>query len=175
MNNKDYDLVRIQIKGKRKGMDKMQYLHSFEVADILEECWFDENVCLAGLLHDVIEDGNMTTKELKDLGYNNYVVGLVDLCSHDNSIKDSFERWMKMIRRLIKNLNMDAWAIKIADYISNLRDCEYMSKNDMWKFLFKKWPIFLYYGKIYFWWTELYERLMYEYYNKVKVYNGYNF
>lgn len=175
MNDRDYDLVRIQIKGKRKWMDKMQYLHSFEVADILEECWFDENVCLAGLLHDMIEDGWMTTTKLKDLGYSDYVVELVDLCSHNNKIKDSYERRMRMISRLINNLNLDAWAIKIADYIDNLIDCGCMSKNEMWKFLFKKWPVFLYYGKIYFGWTELYERLMYEYYNKVKVYNGYNF
>ena len=51
--------------------------HPVEVAKILADLNFDENVIAAGLLHDVIEDCNCTVNELKER-FNVKVANLVD-------------------------------------------------------------------------------------------------
>ena len=61
MNNmtiieKTKELVKAQIVWTRKGMDEPNYLHSFRVYDMLKSDNYSENICLAWLLHDIIEE-----------------------------------------------------------------------------------------------------------------------
>ena len=44
------------------------YEYSIRVADTLKKYGYPQDVVVAGLLHDIIEDGGMTMKEL-DLGF----------------------------------------------------------------------------------------------------------
>jgi hypothetical protein len=116
-------LVRERIPGMRKGTtDKPAYTHSFHVRDLLEEHGYGPEVCLAGLLHDIVEDGDVPLEELRAAGFSERVVGLVDLCSHDASIEGTDARWVVMIARLVQADDSDAWAIKVADLADNLRD-----------------------------------------------------
>jgi len=51
------ELVKKSIKWKRKGMTYTNnYGHSFNVYDLLVKDWYDEDICIAWLLHDIIED-----------------------------------------------------------------------------------------------------------------------
>lgn len=117
------ELVRTRIPGMRKGTtDKPAYTHSFHVRDLLAEHGYGPEVCLAGLLHDIVEDGEVSLDELRAAGFSERVVRLVDLCSHDASIEGTDARWVAMMARLVQARDSDAWAIKVADLADNLRD-----------------------------------------------------
>jgi|GEM_PF-921126 (p)ppGpp synthase/HD superfamily hydrolase len=120
-------LVKERIKGFRKGTtDILSSTHSIKVAKILEgdECSWD--VYIAGLLHDIVEDGDTSLKELEDFGFSKRTIELVDLCSHDKTIENNDARWVKMMARLSEVNDRDAWLIKLADLLDNIRGCHTM-------------------------------------------------
>lgn len=120
-------LVKERITGFRKGTtDVPNWTHSLRVRDTLQRYGYSEDVILAGLLHDIVEDGNTSLEELKEIGFSENVVHLVDLCSHNLSIVGSEARWMTMMARLVTANNPSAWAIKLADIIDNLHSCHTM-------------------------------------------------
>jgi len=115
------ELVKQHIKGHRKGMpNEPAFLHSFRVQEILKNNGCAFSVHLAGLLHDIVEDGGMTFEELRQEGYSDEVVGLVRLCTHDAAIANKDLRWFVMVIGLTKANNTDAWRIKLADILDNL-------------------------------------------------------
>jgi len=116
-----------RIPGARKGRTTPAYQHSYHVRDLLMEYGRTGTVSLAGFLHDVIEDAGVELEELRIFG--DRVVELVDLCSHDPSIKDKDARWRRMIDRLIAANDKDAWTIKLADVFDNFRDSHAMPKE----------------------------------------------
>ena len=124
-------LVKERIKGMRKGTaDIPNWTHSFHVRDALIVGDFSHEVVLGGMLHDIVEDGNTSIDNLRELGFSERVLKLVDLCSHDSQVKESEARWVKMIVRLVDAKDRDAWAIKVADIIDNLRSCHTMPKKE---------------------------------------------
>ena len=123
-------LVRERIGGFRKGTtDVSNWTHSIRVAELLEEYGCTDEVVIAGLLHDVVEDGGVTLDELSDTGFSERIVELVDLCSHSLDIKGSEKRWMTMMARLVEARDRDAWLIKTADLLDNLRSCHTMPRE----------------------------------------------
>ncbi|MBI4268216.1 HD domain-containing protein [Candidatus Uhrbacteria bacterium] len=119
-------LVIEKIKGARKGCEEPAYEHSIRVSDTLAKNGYSQETVIAGLLHDIIEDGGVTMRELLDLGFTERVVSLVDTCSHDSTIENKDARWTKMIARLIDMDDKEAWAIKCADLLDNCRSCHTM-------------------------------------------------
>lgn len=119
-------LVKERIPGTRKGMSEPAYEHSFRVSAALEDAGYSEEVCLAGLLHDVVEDGEVTFEELLSLGFSPRVVDIVRLCTHDLSVKGSDERWTLLMAGLVRAQDAEAWAVKIADVTDNLRSSEHL-------------------------------------------------
>jgi (p)ppGpp synthase/HD superfamily hydrolase len=122
--NKAIALVKERITGHRKGLpDVPAYKHSLRVGELLrKQDGYDSNSALAGLLHDIVEDGGVSLEELKTRGFNDEIVHLVDLCSHDSNIKDSNIRWVNMVAGLANERNTQAWNIKLADIYDNLQD-----------------------------------------------------
>lgn len=123
------DLVRTRIPGNRKGMEKPAYEHSFHVRSLLADAGMSKEVCLAGLLHDIVEDGEVTLEMLRELKFPERVIALVDLCSHSPIIEGGDARWMCMMARLIEAADADAWSIKLADLTSNIGDAHAMSED----------------------------------------------
>ena len=120
------ELVAARIPGNRKGSDKRAYMHSFEVRDLLQSEGYSEEVCLAGLLHDVIEDSETTFEELEEMGYSPRVLELVRYCTHDNAIEGNDARWVCMMAGLVRGNDAEAWAIKISDILCNIGDSDTM-------------------------------------------------
>ena len=127
-------LVQERIKGHRKGTNRPAYMHSIHVAEALRKQGYSDEVCLAGLLHDIVEDGGVSLNDLSEMGFSERIVELVSLCTHNGSIKNRDARWVKMIARLIDANDAEAWAIKLADIEDNLKDSDSM-KPDRAKFL----------------------------------------
>jgi len=120
-------LVTERIPGFRKGTsDVPAFTHSISVSDSLQKIGCTWDVHIAGLLHDIVEDGDTALEELKELGFSDRTVALVDLCSHDESVQGGEARWVKMIARLVEANDLDAWTIKLADILDNLRSCHTM-------------------------------------------------
>lgn len=115
-------LVAARIPGTRKGSDKPAYMHSFDVRDLLRAEGYSEEVCLAGLLHDVIEDSETTFAELEEMGFSLRVRELVGYCTHDRAIEGNDARWVCMMAGLVRANDAEAWAIKLADIVCNIGD-----------------------------------------------------
>ncbi len=113
-------LIAERIPGTRKGALEAAWVHSQRVSERLARHGYKLEVVLAGLLHDIVEDGNTSLKELSDLGFSSRTVHLIDLSSHDDAIIDKDERWAQMVFRLEKAGDSDAWAVKVCDLIDNL-------------------------------------------------------
>jgi len=120
------NLVKTRIRGNRKGTTEPSYTHSLRVYRMLRDYRYQEATCLAGLLHDVVEDSDVTLDELLSIGFPERVVRLTDLCSHDENIPGSDARWVRMMGRLVDADDRDAWAIKAADILDNVRSSHTM-------------------------------------------------
>ncbi len=178
-------LVKSKIHWVRKWTkDLPNYLHSLRVNEQLKKYDFDEDIQIAWLLHDIIEDSLndqnweeiiwVTFDDLRKLWYSENIVNIVDLSTHNLLIEGSFEKWKNMLERLIKEENVGAWAVKLADISDNLTECHLMPNRDkLDRFLNKKCPIFVYYGNKYFAWTEFYNEFLERYYKQVRMFNEY--
>lgn len=113
-------LISVRIPGTRKGSLEAAWIHSKRVSERLERHGYGQDVILAGLLHDIVEDGNTSLSELTNLGFSSRTVQLVDLASHDDAIFEKDERWAQMVVRLERAADNEAWAIKVCDLIDNL-------------------------------------------------------
>lgn len=113
-------LIAERIPGTRKGALEAAWVHSRRVSERLAQHGYGLEVVLAGLLHDIVEDGNTSLQELSDFGFSSRTVHLIDLSSHDDAIFDKDERWAQMVFRLEQAADSEAWAVKVCDLIDNL-------------------------------------------------------
>jgi (p)ppGpp synthase/HD superfamily hydrolase len=118
-------LVSQRIPGVRKGSNEPAYQHSLRVAERLERHGYSPDVVLAGLLHDIVEDGETSLTALRDMGFSERTLEIVDLSSHDMSLSvhtglQKDQRWAGMVARLEQAHDADAWAVKVCDLIDNL-------------------------------------------------------
>lgn len=130
--NLAFDLHKEQVR-----KDGTPYIsHPVEVAIILADLGFDDDVICAGLLHDIVEDCNYTVEQIKEM-FNDKVAELVDAVSaiesgeykynvdalfeSEDFVKQSAEE--QTFNKLIAfgKKNPLAFCIKFADRLHNLR------------------------------------------------------
>ncbi len=92
--------------------------HSIRVGTYLYENWYGESICLAGMLHDIIEDTNVTKEELKEK-YWEEVYDLVLANTKNMDIADKDERNLDMINRCAQS--EETLIVKCADIMDNYR------------------------------------------------------
>lgn len=158
------EMVKTCITGHRKGLpDQPTYLHSIRVSQQLRDHGFSDEVCLGGLLHDIIEDGGKTPDDLRALGVPENALTLIQLATHNTDIVDRDLRWVLMVAELVKADNADAWAIKLADVFDNVKDSHAM-KPERGRFMRRvKLPAMLHLSKKQIGETSLW-KLVHEYY-----------
>ncbi|MCR5483911.1 MAG: HD domain-containing protein [Bacilli bacterium] len=108
--------------GQRRKSDtkKPMIIHPMNVANILNEYGFDENVIAAGYLHDTVEDTPVTFENIKEK-FGDDIASLVYGASEpDKSL--SWEERKQHTIDTIKTLDLRHKAIICADKISNLED-----------------------------------------------------
>ncbi|MCR5224280.1 MAG: HD domain-containing protein, partial [Bacilli bacterium] len=113
--------IKVHSGQRRKSdKDKPMVIHPINVANILREYNFDDNVIAAGYLHDTVEDTNTTFDDINKL-FGEDIKSLVEGASEpDKSL--SWEERKKHTIETIKTLDMRHKAVIAADKISNLED-----------------------------------------------------
>lgn len=118
---------------KRKGTDIPYIVHPMEVMQILTENDCSENVIVAGILHDTLEDTDTRPEEIeKEFGKE--ILELVQSESEDKS-KSWKERKQHTIDCL-KNDTLETKLVCCADKLSNIRSMYADFQNcgaDLWK------------------------------------------
>lgn len=118
----------------RKGTDIPYIVHPFEVAQILSESGCGNTVIIAALLHDTLEDTNVTKEEILRL-FGGEVLRLVTACSEDKS-KSWEARKQQTIDELRERADYETLLVAGADKLSNLRsmkvDLDEIG-NELWK------------------------------------------
>lgn len=90
--------------------------HSIRVGTYLYENWYNEIICLAGMLHDILEDTDVTEEEIKNM-YGVEVFNLVLANTKNMNITDKDTRNKDLISRCIQS--QDALIVKCADILDN--------------------------------------------------------
>lgn len=108
---------------KRKGTDIPYIVHPFEVAQILTANGANENVICAGLLHDTVEDTDITIKDI-ERNFGQDIANIVAANSEDKSL--SWERRKEHTVEYIKNdALLEVMLVCCADKLSNLRSVKH--------------------------------------------------
>jgi (p)ppGpp synthase/HD superfamily hydrolase len=104
----------------RNGSGGMAYIHHpIAVAELLAEHGYDEETVAAALLHDVVEDSEVSVGEMAER-FGPRVARLVEVLTDDESV-EPYERRKDEHRRRVKEAGGDALAIYAADKLSNVR------------------------------------------------------
>lgn len=105
----------------RKGNLNTPYInHPIKVAYVLEKIGItDQEVLAAALLHDVIEDTDVTHSDIKNV-FNEKVADIVEEVSDDKELSRD-ERKSYQISNA-ENLSYEARLVRIADKICNIQD-----------------------------------------------------
>jgi (p)ppGpp synthase/HD superfamily hydrolase len=108
--------------GQTRDIDAIPFVtHPVEVACLLHEAGYPDEVVAAGALHDVLEDTDAERLELEDR-FGAHVASLVVVVSEDPSIEDDAERKAALRRQVAAAADEDALAVFAADKVSKARE-----------------------------------------------------
>jgi (p)ppGpp synthase/HD superfamily hydrolase len=107
--------------GQKRDIDDLPFVtHPVEVACLLHEAGYSDEVVAAGVLHDVLEDTDSQPEELATR-FGPEVAELVAAVSDDPAIDDPSER-KAALRRQVADAGEDAAAVFAADKVSKARE-----------------------------------------------------
>jgi (p)ppGpp synthase/HD superfamily hydrolase len=107
--------------GQTRDLDSIPFVtHPVEVACLLHEAGYSDQVVAAGVLHDVLEDTDVERTELEQR-FGREVAELVEAVSDDPTIEDHAER-KAALRRQVANAGESAAAVFAADKVSKARE-----------------------------------------------------
>jgi (p)ppGpp synthase/HD superfamily hydrolase len=123
--------------------------HCYDVYDLLKTFRFDEEICIAGLFHEILENGDMSPTGLRMLGYPASIIELVEVVTLEHPKAILRERHRRLLIKLRQASRLDAWAINMADLLDQLRHSPELPFDDR-KYLTKEAaPLFAYSLKSY--------------------------
>ena len=105
------DLASKVFFGKRDWDGNPEILHALYVGMQGE----NKTQMMAGFLHDVVEDSDVTLEDLAKWGFSQEVVTAVDLLTHKED-----DTYLQYIVKLCLSVNLDAIAVKISDLKHNI-------------------------------------------------------
>ncbi|MHC5251181.1 HD domain-containing protein [Listeria kieliensis] len=117
---------------KRKITGEKYFSHPFNVARILSSAGFPEYVVAAGLLHDVVEDTDVTRTDIVN-EFGEKTANLVMAHTEDKS--KSWEERKSHTIETVRNGNLEVKALIVADKLDNLSSIRYamsMEGNRVW-------------------------------------------
>lgn len=125
-----YQVAKKQHEGQIRKSGEPYFVHPVAVAQILIDCGEDVDTVIAGLLHDTLEDTNMTFNELVML-FGISVARIVDGVTKLPKVKELNKQELELgtIRKFMIHYLKDIRVIKVkfADRLHNMRTLEFMS------------------------------------------------
>ncbi len=98
-------------------LEKPTLLHSVRVGIYLYNHGYDTHICIAGLLHDLIEDADVTAQEIAS-DFGNETAELVKVNTKNESLPKE-NRYEELLQRCVQH-SEQASIVKAADIIDNL-------------------------------------------------------
>ena len=130
MIEKAYNIAKSQHKDQRRKSGEPYIIHPLCVAIILAELELDKETIASGLLHDVVEDTEMTNEDIRR-EFGEEVEILVDgvtklgqIGYQADKVEVQAENLRKMFLAMAKDIRVIL--IKLADRLHNLRTLQYM-------------------------------------------------
>lgn len=127
-----YECARVCHEGQFRSSGEPYIIHPLAVAANLAELHMDDDTIMGGLLHDVLEDTEITYGDLAHL-FGEDVAGLVEGVTKLKKIKyhtkqeSQSENLRKMVLAMSKDIRVVI--IKLADRLHNMRTLEYMTRT----------------------------------------------
>lgn len=107
-------------EGQVRKVDGAPYIvHPYRVAMLLKEEGYEDDIVIAGLLHDVVEDTDGTIGEISNL-FGHHIAQLVSFATEPDKTKPWEDRKKHTIHQL-KEAPLEARLVVCADKIDNLR------------------------------------------------------
>ncbi|HOV13049.1 MAG TPA: bifunctional (p)ppGpp synthetase/guanosine-3',5'-bis(diphosphate) 3'-pyrophosphohydrolase [Spirochaetota bacterium] len=130
--HKAYHFAILHHNGQNRVSGEEFVIHPISVAIILAEMNTDKDMIISGLLHDVVEDTDVTIEEVKT-NFGEGVANLVDGVTKISKLKskNKRERNAETIRKMLFAMTKDMRVIivKLADKIHNMRTLNFMPKE----------------------------------------------
>ena len=126
---KTYDYAAAKHEGQYRASEEPYIIHPVEVAKILAEFKADTPTIMASLLHDVLEDTEVTADEIKDI-FGEEVLKLVNGVTKLGKLefKSKEDRQAENFRKMFISMAEDVRVIllKLADRLHNMRTLNHM-------------------------------------------------
>jgi hypothetical protein len=107
------------VKQERKGTEFPYVVHPIRVGEILDRFGYSDDLVVAGLLHDLVEDAGVALDELQTFGAR--VAELVDKVSEKDKSLPWKPRKKQAIAALQQETDQDVLALVAADKLDNVR------------------------------------------------------
>ena len=129
---KAYNLAAEKHKDQKRGSGEPYIIHPLNVAYILASIGMDDNTLCAALLHDVVEDTDVTQKDLTDMfgeEISDMVAGVTKLSTIQFATLE--ETQVENYRRMFLAMGKDIRVIliKLADRLHNMRTLKYLKRD----------------------------------------------
>jgi (p)ppGpp synthase/HD superfamily hydrolase len=115
-----FDLAAVVHRGQVRTDGDPYVAHPVEVSRILSEMGADESTVAAGLLHDGVEDSELTVEEVSR-HFGDEIAAIVAALTEDEGISDWVTR-KDALRAQVERAGERAIAVYAADKLSNLRE-----------------------------------------------------
>ncbi len=130
MLRKAYQFAHNAHNGQKRSSGEDYIIHPVNVAATLIRLRMDLDTIMAGLLHDVVEDCNISPQEIEkefNQGVADLVVGLTKISKIKFKSKEEsqIENFRKMVVAMAKDLRVII--VKLADRMHNMRTLQYVS------------------------------------------------
>ena len=116
-------------------------LHSIRVGLYLYQQDYSKEIVIAGILHDLLEDTEITLDEIKEK-FGDKVANFVQVNSFDETIKNKKERYLDSFTRCL-DAGKESLVVKAADFLDNSHYYHLAQDRKLYQWLLKKLKHFI--------------------------------